>query len=155
MRGGEITGDGGGRRRASGQAGRHPLVPGWGWAVLLVVAVAAHLVVLYLPGQDVPQTGFEVPGLDKAIHVVAFGVPTLAAVVLGRSAWWALPFVVHAPVSEAVQATFVPHRSGDPWDVAADLVGVALAVVLAVWLRRGLESGREREYASRVPPARE
>ena len=123
--------------------------------MLLALAVAAHLVVLYLPGQDVPQAGFEIPGLDKLIHVITFGVPTLAAVVLGCNAWWALPFAVHAPVSEVVQATFSSQRSGDPWDAVADLVGVVLAVLVARPLLRGLETGREREYASRVAPARE
>lgn len=164
---GEAAAGGGGRRRAvAGRdddgaclRGRRPLVPAWVWAVLSAAAVAAHLVVLYLPGEDVPQAGVAVPGLDKAVHVVAFAAPTLAAVVLGRSAWWALPFAVHAPVSEWVQTTLVSHRTGDVLDMAADLVGVALAAQAGVWLLSrsgaGLVTGREREYASRVPPARE
>lgn len=122
-----------------------------------MLAVAGHLVVLYLPGQNVPQAGFEIPGLDKLIHVVAFGAPTLAAVVLGRSAAWALPFLAHAPVSEWAQARFAAERSGDLWDMVADLVGVALAVAAAalLWRRqgRGLEPRAVQEYASRVPPS--
>ena len=67
---------GGGRRRGltaadgGGPHGRRPLLPAWGWAVLLVLAVAAHLVVLYLPGEDVPAEGFEIPFLDLSlIHI--------------------------------------------------------------------------------------
>lgn len=157
------AGDGGRRRAVAGRGddgaclrGRRPLAPAWVWAVLSAAAVAAHLVVLYLPGEEVPAAGFEIPGLDKLIHVAVFAAPTLAAVVLGRSAGWAVPFLLHAPVSEWVQATFASQRSGDPWDVVADLVGVALAVLAGRGLlRRGLVTGREREYASRVPPARE
>ena len=98
---------------------------------VLAVVVVVHLVVLYLPGSDVPQTGFEVPGLDKTIHVLAFAAPTWAAVRLGSSWWWALPFAVHAPVSELVQHAWVPLRTGDPVDVVADLAGVVLGVVAA------------------------
>ncbi|MEX3566653.1 VanZ family protein [Micrococcus endophyticus] len=113
-------------------------------AALLAVVVVVHLVVLYLPGNDVPQTGFEVPGLDKTIHVLAFAAPTWAAVRLGSSWWWALPFAVHAPVSEAVQHAWVPLRTGDAWDMVADLAGVVLGAALA-WraVRREVEAPGE------------
>ena len=90
-------------------------------AAALAVAVAVQLVVLYLPGEQVPEAGFTVPGLDKAIHVAVFALPAFLAVWRGRSAWWALPFAVHAPVSELVQHAWVPLRTGDPVDVVADL----------------------------------
>lgn len=101
----------------------------------LAVAVVVQLVVLYLPGEQVPEAGFAVPGLDKAIHVAVFALPVFLAVWRGRSAWWALPFAVHAPVSELVQHAWVPLRTGDPVDVVADLVGVVLGVV-AAWRHR-------------------
>ena len=100
-------------------------------AAALVVAVVVQLVVLYLPGEQVPEAGFAVPGLDKAIHVAVFALPAFLAVWRGRSAWWALPFAVHAPVSELVQHAWVPLRTGDPVDVVADLAGVVLGVVAA------------------------
>ena len=43
-------------------------------AAALVVAVVVQLVVLYLPGEQVPEAGFAVPGLDKAIHVAVFAL---------------------------------------------------------------------------------
>lgn len=105
-------------------------------AAALAVVVVVHLVVLYLPGGQVPSTGVEVPGLDKAIHAAVFALPVFLAVLLGRSAWWALPFAVHAPVSEAAQHALVPLRTGDPWDLAADLAGVALGTAAARWAGR-------------------
>lgn len=98
-------------------------------AALLALSLVAHLLVLYLPGDDVPAPAFEVPGLDKLVHVAAFGVPALLAVLLVRRLWPALVLLVHAPVSEALQAapgrgrpTSSGWRSGrgSPWSWRAD-----------------------------------
>lgn len=105
-------------------------------AALLALSLVAHLLVLYLPGDDVPAPAFEVPGLDKLVHVAAFGVPALLAVLLVRRLWPALVLLVHAPVSEALQAALARGRSGDPADVAADVVGVALGTGIALVLAR-------------------
>ncbi|WP_236743557.1 hypothetical protein [Micrococcus luteus] len=53
-------------------------------AAALAVAVVVQLVVLYLPGEQVPEAGFAVPGLDKAIHVAVFALPAFLAVARGR-----------------------------------------------------------------------
>ena len=91
---------------------------------LFAAAVAGQLVVLYAP--RAPSTG-GVPGLDKVVHVLVF------AVVLGLGWWSRAPrplvlavSVVQAPVSELLQWAMLPHRSGDPLDLVADLVGCAL-----------------------------
>ncbi len=94
--------------------------------VLLVVAVAVQLVVLYVPS-GVGQQPF--PGSDKVVHVLVFLVPVLVALLAGmRPALVVGVFAGHAVVSETVQALFLPGRSGDPADVIADLTGVALGV---------------------------
>ena len=100
------------------------------------IALVVQLVVVYAPsgGGAAPF-----PNFDKLVHVTVFALPVLFAL-LAR-----LPLVpvvvvmaLHAPVSEVVQATLLPHRSGDPWDAVADLTGVALgALVATVVLRRG------------------
>ncbi|MDO5634401.1 MAG: VanZ family protein [Micrococcus sp.] len=100
--------------------------------VLFVAAVAAHLVVLYLPGGPATEPGAEIPGLDKLIHVIAFAVPTFLAVSLSGRRRAAVPFLLHAPLSEWVQHVAVPQRTGDVWDVSADVAGV----VLGLWLAR-------------------
>ena len=77
------------------------------------------------------------PGIDKAVHVALFGAVGLAAVMAG--AGWrtvVLLLVAHAVVSEVVQARLLTARSGDPWDVAADVAGALGGVALGVARRR-------------------
>jgi VanZ family protein len=109
--------------------------------VVLAVVVVAHLLVLYWP-RAAGQGG--VPGLDKLVHALIFGVVLWAGRRAGLPDRVLVPaLVVHAVVSELVQATLLPGRSGDPADVAADLVGVAVvALAGGRWNRRG--SRRER-----------
>ncbi|GAB78394.1 hypothetical protein SAMN05421595_0912 [Austwickia chelonae] len=100
------------------------------WAVVCALFVGVQLFVLYTPS---PGGGGAPPGTDKIVHAVVFALPVLAAGAAG--AWWrwmAWAMVVHAPVSEIAQHVLLPTRSGDVWDVAADLTGV----VAAAWLVR-------------------
>jgi len=96
--------------------------------------MAIQLVALYSP-QGV--AGPQVTGLDKVVHVLIFAAPALVALLSGFRARWALGVLaVHAPVSELIQHFWLPHRSGDVFDVAADLGGIALgAVAYLVWSR--------------------
>ncbi len=100
----------------------------WG---LSAAAVLAHLLALYLPGS--PEPSFDLPGADKVVHVLLFAVPVwLLGRLTGRVWLVAGVFAAHAVVSELVQHWFIPYRSGDPFDLVADLVGIGLAV----WLLR-------------------
>ncbi len=91
---------------------------------LLVAVVAVQLVVLYAP--RAPSTG-GVPGLDKLVHVLLFALVTAVGLRAPVPRWLVLVLtVVHAPVSELVQARLLPGRSGDPLDLLADLTGCAL-----------------------------
>jgi hypothetical protein len=105
------------------------------WQMALGVALAIQLVVVYSPAV---LGGPAVPGLDKLVHVSVFAAPALAALMAGISVPWALGILaVHAPVSELIQHYALPTRSGDVFDMVADLGGVALgAVVYVVWSRR-------------------
>ncbi len=81
--------------------------------------------------------------MDKLEHAVGFGVPVLLLAVClawrGRATGRpAAPrtslvvgaaFAVHAVVSELIQARFYAERTGDPYDVLADLVGVVLGLL--------------------------
>jgi hypothetical protein len=101
-----------------------------GWRVAFVVLLALHLLVLYAP-----DTGGApmLPGLDKVVHVATFASVALAGLRARLAARWWLPVLAgHAVVSELVQHWVLPHRSGDPADVVADLAGVALGVALDV-----------------------
>jgi hypothetical protein len=108
--------------RARGAAARAAL-----WA-LGAGAVVVQLVVLYVPtAPGVPLF----PGADKVVHVVVFALPVLLLLLAGAPPAPLLAlFAAHAGVSEVVQAVVLPDRSGDPFDVVADLAGVVLAWAL-------------------------
>lgn len=94
--------------------------------------LAIQVVGLYsasVPGPDGPD------GSDKVGHLLAFAGPTALAWLLG--ARWLVPvLVLHALVAEPVQSWVAPGRMTDPWDAAANLVGVAVGVVVARGLGR-------------------
>ncbi|NLE97283.1 MAG: VanZ family protein [Propionibacterium sp.] len=102
--------------------------------VLLALVLSVHLVTLYWPGGPDEGPAF-FPHADKVVHVVAFGAPAYLLRRL-RDRWWPiLLLALHAPVSELIQHYFFRWRSGDPWDVVADLVGVAAGVLVARLVR--------------------
>ena len=68
---------------------------------------------------------------DKIVHALVFGVVLWTGVRAGvPTRPWLAVSLVHAVVSEVLQATLLPNRSGDPWDAVADVVGVLLAAAL-------------------------
>lgn len=96
----------------------------------LAASLLVQLVVLYAPSGT---SAAPFPHSDKVVHLLVFLVPAvLAVLVTGRPALVAAVLAGHAVVSEVVQATVLPQRSGDPFDSLADLVGVALGVALGV-----------------------
>ena len=111
------------------------LKPNRWWLIASGAALAFQLIVVYAPqGVGGPQ----ITGLDKVVHVLIFAAPVLAALLAGLSAPWVIGILaVHAPVSELIQHFALPHRTGDVWDMTADLAGVALgSLVFLVWNRR-------------------
>lgn len=106
------------------------------------VAVLVQLVVLYAP--HVP--GAEpFPNADKVVHLLLFLVPTLLGLAAGLAPRTLVALLAaHAVVSEVVQGTLLPDRSGDPLDVLADLTGVAVATLLWALGRRRRASGDAR-----------
>jgi hypothetical protein len=95
-------------------------------------SVVANFAALYWP-RAVSQG--PIPSADKIVHIALFAVVAAtglcARVPLG---WLAGLLVAQAVTSELVQHWFLPHRTGDPADVAADLVGVALGVFVGLKL---------------------
>ncbi|MGB7820475.1 MAG: VanZ family protein [Ornithinibacter sp.] len=110
------------------------------WA-LLAVALLLQGVVLYAP-QAPGESPF--PSADKVVHLVVFAAPAALAVLGGIGPRLVVGVLAaHAVLSEVVQATVLPDRSGDPLDVVADLVGIGLGVAaVTLWRRfRGDPSG--------------
>lgn len=94
---------------------------------LFAAAVLVHLVVVYAP--QAPGAPSALP-VDKVVHVLVFALVVATGRWAGLPAWVLIPSVAaHAPISEIVQSLWLPNRSGDLWDVVADLTGVGLGAV--------------------------
>lgn len=110
---------------------RLPRLPLFG----LCGAVLVHLLVLYSP--EGTGSGWAPEGSDKVVHALIFGAPIVLGALVGLPLRLLVAvFAAHAVISEVVQHVWLPHRSGDPWDVVADLVGVLLGWLLARGLLR-------------------
>jgi VanZ family protein len=98
-------------------------------SVFAVLAVV-QLLALYWPRVEVQGP---VTWTDKVVHVSLFAAPTVAGLLARlKPAPVLVALALHAPVSELVQHFLLPHRSGDVWDVVADLGGVVLGGTLVV-----------------------
>ncbi len=105
--------------------------------LVLGIAVVAQCWVLYVPH---PPAAPPFPYSDKVIHAIVFAAPVFLALLAGLpSRLSVLLLAAHAPVSELIQHFFLVDRSGDVWDVAADLTGVVLGVVAVRGLGRLLD----------------
>jgi VanZ family protein len=126
-----------------------------------VVAVSLQLWGLYRVAGPPQPPSFPFP--DKLEHAVGFALPVifiLLAAALRRPVGWQWPspatqavvvaaFVGHAVLSELIQHVWYRHRTGDPLDVVADLIGIAAGVMLLrVILLRGSRSAYRELAAS-------
>ena len=103
-------------------------------AFVVALAVKVYLLYLFVPG---PSTDVAIPHADKIVHIAVFAAPAFFAVLARMPLWIVLSLLaLHAPVSELVQHAFISGRAGEPLDVVADLVGVALGGLAGVVARR-------------------
>ncbi len=101
---------------------------------LAVVGLVVQGIALYRP---TAPSGAGIPGLDKLGHALIFAVPVFFFIRAGVRSWLvALLAVIHAVLSELIQANFYRYRSGDPWDVIADCVGIGIGWGVARLLGR-------------------
>ena len=101
---------------------------------LYALAVAILLVLCLTPSQDLPDPGTG----DRFEHMAAWFVLTLSGLVLAPRRRLAIPAFALAfgVVIEILQAVTPFGRHGDPRDLVADVIGVALAGALWFGLRR-------------------
>lgn len=106
-----------------------------GW--LLAAAQAALIFGLSSrPGDEFPEVSL--PGADKVVHFALYApLGGALCLALGGAAWPAAAGAALYGVSDEVHQMFVPRRTPDVGDVAADALG-GLAGALAVrrWRRR-------------------
>jgi hypothetical protein len=109
------------------------------WRAGFVLACLIHLYGVYWPRQAGPDL---FPNADKVAHLLLFGSVAFLGLRVGVPSRWLLGLLLaNAVVSELVQHFLLPHRSGDPFDSMADLVGVAVGA----WL--GLRAVRTKKVA--------
>jgi len=85
--------------------------------------------------------GSGLPGADKVVHVGLFALlAATARLRFGGDRRVLVALGAYAVVSELVQAALLTTRSGDGWDVLADLIGVAAGW----WLTEGALRRRSR-----------
>lgn len=111
----------------------------WPWATAGVTAVIIGL--LLIPGDDLPKVG--VQGIDLVVHVTLYCAWGLALQwEFPRLPWWAV-LALGAGLgllTETLQL-FAVHRSFSGTDIAADVAGVALALLLARLLEAARRAG--------------
>lgn len=96
-----------------------------------------------------PRTGGDglFYGSDKVVHAVLFGL--LASTTrwrFGPVTAGVVALLAYAVVSEVVQGLLLSTRSGDPYDVVADVLGALLGWLLTARLRW---AGRQRGEGQR------
>jgi hypothetical protein len=90
------------------------------------------LAVLYWPSALAAASRLDLPLADKAVHAAVFALVMWLWAGRGRRIWLvAALLAANAGLSEVVQALWLPQRSGDLWDVIADLAGIGLGAWLA------------------------
>ena len=99
------------------------------------------IILLCLPGSAIPGAGiFSLNNLDKIVHFILFGgnvvlwaLPLQQAPVQGRplKAIWRITLltIILGVALEYVQLYFIPNRSFDIKDIAADTAGAAVAFI--------------------------
>ena len=101
---------------------------------LFGLAVLILLVLCIVPSRDLPDPGTG----DRFEHTTAWFVLTVTGYILAPNRRIAIPAfaLAYGAVIEVLQASAGTGRNGDPADFMADIVGVALAVVVFVIARR-------------------
>lgn len=115
----------------------------WIWRAVFVGALAVSMVMLFSPASDLP-TGL--PISDKVVHALIFltlGLTALAAR-LGWPGISLLALIAYAGASEVLQEALPIGRDGSWGDLAADLIGLAIAFGLG-WLLASRTSAKKAQ----------
>lgn len=113
-----------------------------GWATLTGL-VGFQMYALYFAAASAEQ---QIPYVDKFVHMAMFATPAAVAAAM-RLRWVIAGLVLHAIISEPLQAAVTTNRVGDRWDMVADLIGIVTGVAaVRQWRtdRPRLESGADR-----------
>jgi hypothetical protein len=125
-----------------GEAHTGPPAPRMVERLLFGGAVVGSAVVLFAPTVPGPPL---FPYADLVIHLLVFGALGLTGARVGIPAPGLLvALAAYAGSSELVQQTLLPERSGSWRDLAADLVGAGVGVLVATrWSSRAGRRARQ------------
>ena len=114
-------------------------------AVWCLPAIAYAALIFALSSTTLPPGAEPLPGLfrlDKLLHIAEYGIlgmlVAMAASHLAPNFRWghlaSLLAGIGYAASDEFHQTLVPGRRGDVWDFLADVLGVALGVLIVLWL---------------------
>jgi VanZ family protein len=128
-------------------------------ALLPWIAVIGWAAVLFglssIPGSDLPTTS--IPSADKWVHICLYGVFGLLcfravsgsfALTVRKALVTSVLMVLLYGISDEVHQVWVPRRSPDPMDVAADVTGGIAGALLAAWRFTRSRAGVTRDETS-------
>jgi VanZ family protein len=115
------------------------------WLPAAAWALVIEALIVWPHPPSLPRA-WSVPGIDKVVHAVLFGVMAVLAMraLLTRDRAWFVAFVgtvAFGAFTEA-QQYFIPSRSLELGDILADTAGAAMGLVLFVTLAQ-----RRREFS--------
>lgn len=106
------------------------------WLAAFWLSAALQCLALYSPRTPAGPSGLP---LDKIVHILLFAAVAAIGVMAGIPRRWLITgLLMQAMASELVQGALLDNRGADPWDFAADLVGIAVGLLIGEWLVRRL-----------------
>lgn len=121
----------------------------------LIVATVIFNIGFFLPKVPGAELSAGIPQADKIVHVLIFAFTTGVVLLLSKPRGWLMTativgMFVWGITVETIQDV-IPGRLGDPWDVAADCLGIALAGLVGWWISRRLVREAQSSTTS-LPP---
>lgn len=125
------------------------------FALAWTPAALYMLLIWWLSSQslNIPIESF--PFRDKGVHAIEYGIlgvflaHALAGTFVSRSRatlwWWATGLTVLFGMTDEIHQAFVPGRSSDILDIAADAVGAVVGATIRLWLVRTSRAAHHEE----------
>ncbi|MDR1755835.1 MAG: VanZ family protein [Culturomica sp.] len=119
----------------------------WFWIFGTITWALLILVLCLISSDELPNPGWKIPYADKWVHFGLFFVLAFflyAGVAWGGTVRWKIWVIVlflsflYGGIIEWLQANFF-HRSGDIWDLAADLAGAVVGCLFYLAYHKGRE----------------
>jgi VanZ family protein len=114
-----------------------PLAYAPAWIAASLLLVAGVVFASLMPGPPAP---LDLRHFDKLEHALAYAVLAVWFTgIVPRANYWKVPLVLAALgiAIEFLQRAMPFGRTGDPWDFAANVLGIAVGVAFATWRTGG------------------